>query len=465
MIDRTAEFGGAAEVLRRLAEGDPHAARMAPTVRLPARPPIHRESLDLSVAVRAAAHRTGRLYRLAHRRGLFDDPAAEINGLTVAAKRDIADLEELLRALLAGVARQDAGGRAAPANSGGGGGDDASLPGFGGAGGAGSATSARAHWAAVADCLRGHVLDLTRQFSDALRLRSENLKEQAARRKQFARSTWAPLVSLDSPLFGGGSAGGGDGRHASSGEGGSGGGGGTTVEPPGSGAGEEGGGWLRRRAPASQTASANGGVNAGSATTSVASGLRQQQQQQQHLNTGSGGSVGGGAMFYSPGRLKPEQAQPDGRPPPPAHLQPLQPLSLPALLSSYGRGSPPPAATDAAQFSTSDRGGGANEGGGREGGGTTSGLVSRRLGRGPPPTSAPFTSSGNGGTGGYYDDSGDSGTSAYSLKWGRSGGGSSGYTAQQLAQYHTATNRAAEMRAAEASIVEIGHMMTVRRRV
>ena len=79
MIDRTAEFGGAAEVLRRLAADG---GSITAAVKLPPRPPIHRASLDVAAAIRAAAARTNKLYRLAHRRGLFDDPAAEINDLT-----------------------------------------------------------------------------------------------------------------------------------------------------------------------------------------------------------------------------------------------------------------------------------------------------------------------------------------------------------------------------------------------
>jgi syntaxin 5 len=53
----------------------------------------------------------------------------------------------------------------------------------------------------VASTLRGHVAATTRAFQDALRTRCDNLKEQSERRRTLARSTWAPLVDMSSPLF------------------------------------------------------------------------------------------------------------------------------------------------------------------------------------------------------------------------------------------------------------------------
>lgn len=53
----------------------------------------------------------------------------------------------------------------------------------------------------MASTLRSHVVATTRAFQDALRTRCDNMKEQSDRRRTLARSTWAPLVDMSSPLF------------------------------------------------------------------------------------------------------------------------------------------------------------------------------------------------------------------------------------------------------------------------
>jgi len=83
-----------------------------------------------------------------------------------------------------------------------------------------------AHWGAVADTLRRYMLTLTTAFQDALRARSENLREQSDKRRLLVRSTWAPTGALaaglgasSGPLAPGAAAGGGasDGDHDTSG--------------------------------------------------------------------------------------------------------------------------------------------------------------------------------------------------------------------------------------------------------
>ena len=55
-----------------------------PPVRVAPRSPLEHAFADLAARTRTAEARVARLVRLAQRKGLFDDPAAEINELTGA---------------------------------------------------------------------------------------------------------------------------------------------------------------------------------------------------------------------------------------------------------------------------------------------------------------------------------------------------------------------------------------------
>ena len=317
MFERTREFVSAVETLRRFdaaaATGVP-----VPAVRLPPRHALHARSRALADEISSAATTVQRLARLSTRRGLFDDPAAEVNALTAAAKAALLGLDASVTALAAaaavvsqslaapppsiplrtaliglmvqegvtavaaekvlrvpsedddvgdfstlysgnGVAAfsafppplsglalpvaassrrisaptpsppipvhalpQPSPSPAQPLTAIGAGSDEAALakawqarqllcphwslycqqhPAGAAAGSAAPVGSPRAHWAAVAATLRSHVVATTRAFQDALRTRCDNMKEQSERRRTLARSTWAPLVDMSSPLF------------------------------------------------------------------------------------------------------------------------------------------------------------------------------------------------------------------------------------------------------------------------
>lgn len=182
-MDRTSDFFGTVEVLRTHAGVVPNAlAQLGNAQRVPPPSALQQASKIVAKGLKVTGRRVMRLYRLAHRKGLFDDPALEINELTAVIKAEIESLERHLRQFSAEAARVH-------------GSWDASSP---------APASPAGHWAAVSDALRANLLSVTRTFQDALHLRGETVKEQASRRQQFAHSTWAPsraALPLDSPLF------------------------------------------------------------------------------------------------------------------------------------------------------------------------------------------------------------------------------------------------------------------------
>lgn len=211
-MDRTSEFLSVAEVLRAHAAtagaaigaigasagatagigagagATARASGAVAAVKIPPPSALARASADTAKALRRATERVQRLYRLAARRGLFDDPAAEIADLTGVCKADIASLDTRLRAFVAQAAAAPAASAASAAAA---------------AAGGGSGGGPREHWMTAADALNTRLLAATRLFQDALRLRSQNMADQAARRRQFAASSWAPGAALHthSPLF------------------------------------------------------------------------------------------------------------------------------------------------------------------------------------------------------------------------------------------------------------------------
>jgi syntaxin 5 len=189
-MERTGEFFTVVDVLRRHAGVAPSPLAQLASARAPApgTSPLHRASRVVGRGLRGVERRVARLSHLAQRRGLFDDPAAEINDLTLAVKGELKALGAQLTSLAAEAARLPAGSASA-----------AFWGSEGGGGGGGG----------VVDVLRARLLDATRTFQGALRIRTDNIREQATARKQFAHSRWAPSAAalpLDSPLFGPGAA-------------------------------------------------------------------------------------------------------------------------------------------------------------------------------------------------------------------------------------------------------------------
>lgn len=181
-MDRSSEFFLTVEVLRQHggAEASP-LVQLAGKTRISPPSALHKASTELATALKRTARRVFKLHKLAHRRGLFDDPAAEINELTVVIKSEIGALDAQMGRFAAEAARASAGVAAA----------DPSRP--------------AGHWPMVSDMLRNHLLSVTRTFQDALRVRSERMREQANRRQQLAASAWMPppaaASALNSPLF------------------------------------------------------------------------------------------------------------------------------------------------------------------------------------------------------------------------------------------------------------------------
>ena len=198
MKDRSGEFFSTAEVIRKHspAATDGSGKGVATAAKLPPRCALYKSSHALSLAAKDAESKVQRLSRLAARRGLFDDPAAEVNALTALLKADLQKLDTSLRSFLSEAVRQTHGNGVIITALG----AASDIIGLGSSGPGQS--SPRAFWLCVGEVLKVHVMDDTRGFHAALRARGESMKAAAAQRSQYARSTWAPsAAALDSPLF------------------------------------------------------------------------------------------------------------------------------------------------------------------------------------------------------------------------------------------------------------------------
>lgn len=151
------------------------------------------KSRQIGKTIRTAQRSVLRLVHLVQRKGLFDDPAIEINELTIRIKTDLQSLDQSLQLLT----NQITSLFSHPTTT------LSSL----------TSTSPTTPWDSssdnqfqqilhtILDTLRGHVLVITRMFQEALRIRSDNMKDQATRRKQYASSRWTPNISLSSSTF------------------------------------------------------------------------------------------------------------------------------------------------------------------------------------------------------------------------------------------------------------------------
>ena len=98
--DRTAEFHGIAEARIRLSGRAPSTARQTQ------RSPFGASALRIGRAVHEVNKRVERLSRLANKRSLFDDPAAEIGQMSTVLKQEMSTIG----ASIAALARAPRGG-------------------------------------------------------------------------------------------------------------------------------------------------------------------------------------------------------------------------------------------------------------------------------------------------------------------------------------------------------------------
>jgi syntaxin 5 len=102
-----------------------------------------------------------KLGKLARQRSLFNDPASEINELTFVIKTDLATLHQELEVLHAWVMEQRNGAKSQ-----------------------GGAHAVR-NSSAIVDSLKVQLMSTTKNFQEVLQVRTQALKEQHQRRKQF----------------------------------------------------------------------------------------------------------------------------------------------------------------------------------------------------------------------------------------------------------------------------------------
>jgi syntaxin 5 len=112
-------------------------------------------------AIHSTSNKLARLAQLAKRTSMFDDPAQEIQDLTMVVKQDITGLNRAIEDLQHLSANKRDGSYNKQIN---------------------------AHSTTVVDNLRTRLKDTTKEFKDVLTLRTENLKNNQNRRKMFSAS-------------------------------------------------------------------------------------------------------------------------------------------------------------------------------------------------------------------------------------------------------------------------------------
>ncbi len=138
---------------------------------------------------------------VARQRSLFNDPAAEINELTFVIKEDLGILHTKLEDLHGWVAEQQRAGRSGSAKNS----DGLPL----------SQQGAR-HSSAIVDNLKQDLMRTTKSFQEVLQVRTQTLKEQHQRRKQFEAGGGASAGSSGSSSSNNRSHGGDAENHSSS---------------------------------------------------------------------------------------------------------------------------------------------------------------------------------------------------------------------------------------------------------
>jgi syntaxin 5 len=173
-LDRTAEFSALRRKFAPQAPLPEPARTVQPTSELTGK------SSDISIEIDAVRKRLGQLTKLAKGRGIFNDKTSEIEQITMEVKNRIAELNRNVEVL------------------------DASM--------SGGTAQQRKHASTIVDTLKHRLMELTKDFKDALQSRTKAMQEQDARRSKYSRASptaYQPIGNYDPELGGVGDGGGG----------------------------------------------------------------------------------------------------------------------------------------------------------------------------------------------------------------------------------------------------------------
>mmetsp|Transcript_4817 Transcript_4817/g.7227 ORF Transcript_4817/g.7227 Transcript_4817/m.7227 type:complete len:334 (-) Transcript_4817:40-1041(-) len=170
MCDRTSEFRALARGLEGAVPSTPEKPKVPPVSTLS---DFHVTASSISKEIYFTSQKLKKLTRLVQRRSLFDDPAAEINGLVHSIKGDITQLNAKLEQAQGYVdaRKQKMGERNQQAS----------------------------HSVAVVGTLKQQLMQATRAFKDVLQKRSESMRAQQGRRDLYGQQR-APAVTLGKPI-------------------------------------------------------------------------------------------------------------------------------------------------------------------------------------------------------------------------------------------------------------------------
>ncbi|KAJ1615852.1 t-SNARE [Pavlovales sp. CCMP2436] len=173
LVDRTAEFRALAGGLARTLPARP-AALGPPRVRT--RSDFTQLTAQVGSQIFATTQKLDKLSQLAQSRSLFDDPTVEINELTIIIKQSLSSLNAQLR--------------------------EVQLTG-------GNGRQAASHTTHVVDALQLQLSTAAKGFQDVLQMRSNNIRVQMDRQKQFEgpAGSRGPAAPMGLAMGGGGSAG------------------------------------------------------------------------------------------------------------------------------------------------------------------------------------------------------------------------------------------------------------------
>lgn len=166
-LDRTPEF----TALRR--KFAPQAPLPEPARTVQPTSELTGKSSDISVEIDAVRKRLGQLTKLAKGRGIFNDNTSEIEQITMEVKNRIAELNRNVEVL------------------------DASM--------SGGTAQQRKHASTIVDTLKHRLMELTKDFKDALQTRTKAMQEQDARRSKYSRASptaYQPIGNYDPELGG-----------------------------------------------------------------------------------------------------------------------------------------------------------------------------------------------------------------------------------------------------------------------
>ncbi|KAG8457822.1 hypothetical protein KFE25_005091 [Diacronema lutheri] len=159
MCDRTGEFLAIAEGLARRIATRPGIVG-PPRVRT--RSDFTQMTAQIGADIYATTQKLDKLAQLAQSRSLFDDPTVEVNELTIIIKQDLSSLNAKLRDVQLAMReyRAQTGAR-------------------------GGGRQAESHTAHVVDALKLQLSTAAKGFQDVLQVRSNNIRVQMDRQKQF----------------------------------------------------------------------------------------------------------------------------------------------------------------------------------------------------------------------------------------------------------------------------------------